>query len=67
MVHPLLPEHEWNYYCLDNVRYKNKTLTIYYDKTGKQYNQKKGYYILVDGKVVFESTKPKDAIIKLGL
>jgi hypothetical protein len=65
IINPLLPDNQWDYYCLDNVNYKNKTITVYYDKTGKHYNQKKGYYIVVDGKVVFQSIKPKYAIIKL--
>jgi hypothetical protein len=65
LINPLLPNNQWNYFCLDNLNYKNKTVTVFYDKTGKHYGRKKGYFILVDGKTVFHSKKPRKAIIKL--
>ncbi len=67
IINPLLPVDKWDYYCLDNLSYKNKIITVYFDKTGKHYHKQKGYVIMVDGKVVFQSAKPKYAIIKLDM
>ncbi|RQW01859.1 glycoside hydrolase, partial [candidate division KSB1 bacterium] len=36
-VNPLIPENEWDWFCLDNVLYHGKTLTIIWDKTGEKY------------------------------
>ena len=44
-VQPLIPE-EWEYFCIDNLPYHGKLLTIYYDKTGTRYHQGKGLHIL---------------------
>lgn len=50
IVNPLLPEGEWDYFCLDNVSYHGKTLTIVYDRTGKKYKKGKGLSVYVNGK-----------------
>ncbi|MFD2584999.1 glycosyl hydrolase family 65 protein [Pedobacter vanadiisoli] len=65
IVNPLVPLSEWDYYCLDNLLYKGKIITIYYDRTGKRYNKRKGYNILVNGNSVFTSTKPINAKVPL--
>jgi len=49
-VNPLLPGGTWDYFCLDGVPYHGRTLTVLYDKTGKQYGKGKGLRILADGK-----------------
>jgi len=66
VINPLLPDGKWEYYCLDNVSYRNKTITVYYDKTGKRYNKGKGYFVMVNGKEVLRSKKPRFTIVKLG-
>lgn len=48
-INPLLPDGVWDYFCLDNVLYHGKRLTILYDKTGQKYNKGKGFILLVDG------------------
>ena len=40
-VNPLAPE-SWDYFCLDQVRYRERWLTILWDKTGARYGQGKG-------------------------
>lgn len=52
VVNPLVPQGKWDYFCLDNVLYHGKKLTIIYDKTGLRYHQGKGLLLLVDGKLV---------------
>ena len=61
IVNPLLPDNRWDYFCLDNILYHGKIVTIFYDKTGKKYKRGKGLYVLVNGKIVAKS----DTIEKL--
>ncbi|MGB0766695.1 MAG: MGH1-like glycoside hydrolase domain-containing protein [Phycisphaeraceae bacterium] len=49
-VNPLLPDGTWDYFCLDNVRYRGHTLTILWDKTGERYGKGKGLTVLADGR-----------------
>jgi len=49
-VNPLIPDNEWPYFCLDNLAYHGRRLTIFYDRTGQRYHRGKGLRVLVDGK-----------------
>ena len=51
-VNPLVPEGEWDWFCLDNVPYHGRNVTIIWDKDGSHYHQGSGLQVLVDGKVV---------------
>ena len=51
-VNPLIPEGRWDYFCLDNVLYHGRNLTILWDKDGSRYQRGKGLHIYVDGKEV---------------
>jgi hypothetical protein len=64
-VHPLLPAGKWDYFCLDNVRYHGKDITIIWDKTGKRYNKGKGLRVLADGKPIARSDTLKRITSKL--
>ncbi|MDY3070315.1 MAG: hypothetical protein SOR57_11850 [Parabacteroides sp.] len=57
VVNPLISENTWDYFCLDNVFYKGRILSIVYDKTGKKYNKGKGLYIFVNGEIKAFSEK----------
>ena len=48
-VNPLVPEGAWDYFCLDQVRYHGRNLTILYDKTGERYGRGKGLQVLANG------------------
>jgi hypothetical protein len=54
-VNPLLPDDTWDYFCLDNVLYHGRILTIIWDRTGKKYNRGKGLTVLADGKKIAQS------------
>ncbi|WP_167607206.1 MGH1-like glycoside hydrolase domain-containing protein [Maribellus sediminis] len=54
-VNPLIPENKWNWFCLDNVLYHGKTVTIVWDKNGDKYELGKGLFVLIDGKVAGHS------------
>lgn len=51
-VNPLIPEDKWDWFCLDNVLYHGRNLTILWDKKGDRYHCGKGLHVFVDGKEV---------------
>jgi hypothetical protein len=58
-VHPLIPEGKWDWFCLDNIPYHGKLLTIVWDKDGSKYGKGSGFRILEDGKEIHQSRKLK--------
>lgn len=56
-VNPLLPENTWNWFCLDNVLYHGKIITIIWDKDGTKYKKGKGLSVWVSGKKIAASPK----------
>ncbi|MEA5426709.1 MGH1-like glycoside hydrolase domain-containing protein [Arcicella lustrica] len=58
-IKPLIPEKQWDWFCLDNVFYHGKNLTILWDKTGKKYGKGKGFMAFVDGKQIAKAKKLK--------
>jgi hypothetical protein len=56
-VHPLLPANKWDWFCLDNVLYHGKIITIVWDKTGFKYKKGKGLSVFVNGKRIAVSEK----------
>ena len=50
-VNPLLPEGKWSYFCLDNVAYHGRTLTIVWDADGSRYHLGRGLRVYVDGQL----------------
>jgi hypothetical protein len=56
-VNPLVPENKWDWFCLDNVLYHGKIVTILWDKDGTKYKKGKGLTVLVNGKKVAHSEK----------
>jgi hypothetical protein len=62
-VNPLVPDGNWDYFCLDNVLYHGKMITMLYDKTGKKYGRGKGLQLFVDGRKVANSTSLQRLIV----
>ncbi|MCY1721966.1 exo-alpha-sialidase [Prolixibacteraceae bacterium Z1-6] len=54
-VNPLVPENKWDWFCLDNVLYHGKIVSIIWDKDGSKYGWGKGLVILADGKEIGRS------------
>ena len=54
-ITPLVPRGEWPWFCLDNVKYHGRNLTILWDEDGSHYNKGKGLRVFVDGKEVGHS------------
>jgi hypothetical protein len=49
-IAPLVPGGKWDWFCLDNVLYHGKIVTILWDKDGKKYGKGKGFVLFIDGK-----------------
>ena len=64
-VNPLLPDNKWDWFCLDNILYHGKIVTIIWDKTGTKYKKGKGLGVWVNGKKVASSLKLEKVIGKL--
>jgi hypothetical protein len=56
-ANPLLPDNKWDWFCLDNVLYHGKIITIIWDKTGSKYNKGKGLSLWSNGKKIAGSEK----------
>jgi hypothetical protein len=54
-VNPLVPAGIWDWFCLDNVLYHGRIITILWDKSGTKYRKGKGLRVLVDGKEIARS------------
>ncbi len=48
-VHPLVPDGVWDWFCLDNLPYRGRTLTIVWDRTGRKFNRGRGLSVFADG------------------
>jgi hypothetical protein len=64
-INPLVPADAWDYFCLDGVKYHNRTLTILWDRTGKRYNQGQGMVVLADGQKIAHSSELKRIVASL--
>ena len=51
-VNPLLPANKWDWFCLDNVLYHGKIITIIWDRTGQKYKKGKGMSVWANGKLL---------------
>ncbi|MDL2309570.1 hypothetical protein LJC39_00375 [Parabacteroides sp. OttesenSCG-928-B22] len=61
VVNPLIPDKAWEWFCLDGVSYKGKTITVLYDREGTKYGKGCGLMVFVDGEMKAQS----EAIRKL--
>ncbi len=64
-LQPLVPE-DWEWFCLDHLRYHQRDLTIVWDKSGKKYNRGKGLFVFEDGEIIYSAPHlPKKEYITL--
>jgi len=54
-VSPLVPPGKWDWFCLDNVLYHGRLLTVVWDKTGSKFAKGKGLRVFAGGKEVARS------------
>jgi hypothetical protein len=62
-VSPLFPE-DWDYFCLDGVRYRDHLVTIAWDRTGERYGFQ-GFHVYVDQELRWSSGWPGQVKIEL--
>lgn len=63
-VNPLLPNDKWDWFCLDNVLYHGKIITIIWDKAGAKYKKGKGLSIWINGKKTASSMNLQKLTVK---
>ncbi|MBA4257763.1 MAG: hypothetical protein C0446_01270 [Chitinophaga sp.] len=63
-VNPLIPT-DWEYACVENVKYHGNDITIIWDKTGKKYKKGKGLIIYANGKKIATSSTLKKLVAPL--
>jgi len=51
-IDPLVRPDAWDFFCLDNVRYHNRVLTIIWDKTGTKYARGQGLRVYANGEQI---------------
>ncbi|KPK77384.1 MAG: hypothetical protein AMJ79_03400 [Phycisphaerae bacterium SM23_30] len=51
-VNPLVPTGAWDWFCLDNVLYHGRIITILWDWSGAKYGRGKGLRVFADGKEI---------------
>jgi len=54
-VNPLVGADTWDWFCLDNVLYHGRIITIVWDKTGKKYDKGKGLRVFANGNEIAQS------------
>jgi len=64
VVNPLIPEDTWDWFCLDNLLYHGRIVTVVWDKQGDRYHLGKGLSIFVDGEEVGRSDKLEKIVCK---
>ena len=57
VVHPLVPDDTWDYFCLDNLMYHGKLVSVAYDASGNRYHMGKGLHVCIDGRNVARSDR----------
>lgn len=51
-VNPQVPGSTWDWFCLDNLPYHGRTLTILWDRTGRKFGKGKGLRVFADGREI---------------
>ena len=57
VVDPLIPADTWDWFCLDNVLYHGRVLTIVWDRRGDKYGKGKGLHVFADGTQIAKSNE----------
>ncbi len=55
-VNPLIPDY-WDYFCLQNLKYRGRNIDVVYDKRGDRYGLGAGLFVLSGGRIVAKSDK----------
>jgi len=64
-VNPLIPRDAWDWFCLDNVLYHGRILSILWDRSGEKYRMGKGFIIFADGEKIARFDELTHVTVKL--
>ncbi len=64
-IDPLLPDGAWRWFCLDNVRYHGRDITILWDHDGTRFGRGTGLRVWVDGVEVAHAETLQTLEVKL--
>lgn len=64
-LHPLVPEHVWDWFCLDNLNYKGRQVSIVWDRDGSKYKIRPGLTVIVGDKIVTNVPKLQPIVLPL--
>ena len=56
-IDPLLPADSWDWFCLQDVLYHGKRITVVWDRTGARFGKQAGLSAYVDDKLVAQSER----------
>jgi hypothetical protein len=65
-VNPLVPSSAWDWFCLDNIAYHGRTVTILWDRTGRKFGKGQGLRVFADGREIAHSPKLSRVTGRLG-
>lgn len=65
-VRPLLPANAWDWFCLDNLSYHGKMLTIIWDRTGRKFRRGAGLRVFVDGREIAHANSLRRVTGRIG-
>ena len=52
VVNPLLPDGNWEWFCLDGIPYHGKSLSIVWDRTGRKFAKGRGLSVFSNGRQI---------------
>ncbi|HEY4324840.1 MAG TPA: glycosyl hydrolase family 65 protein [Mucilaginibacter sp.] len=64
-VNPLIPQNQWDWFCLDKVTYHGHNITILWDKNGSKYHRGHGFFVYEDGKEIYHGQNLKSVSIAM--
>jgi hypothetical protein len=65
VINPLIPLNLWDYFCLENVKYHERYVTIMWDKTGDHYHRGQGFFIYINEKLIIRTDRIRKIRVKL--
>jgi len=66
VLHPLLPADTWEWFALENVPYRGRSVSIMWDRFGKRFNRGEGLRVYVDGTEAAASPKLSQLTVRIG-
>jgi alpha-L-fucosidase 2 len=66
-INPLLPDDVWDWFCLDGVPYRGRSLTIAWDREGHHYGRGAGLAVWADGKELARSPSLRQLSVRMPL